>query len=95
MYLHNQTVGGSSYDDIWLGIQFRNPLPPETIPHAVLDSNGKWLSHNRNGGDLRLWNGSRWTENLANTDGGVGYGDPPAVMKNNKWLNARTFGCEG
>lgn len=92
LYLHNQTVGGPSYDDIWLGVQFRNPLPPETIPHAVLGSNGKWLSHNRTGGDLRLWNGIRWTENLANTDGGSGYGDPPAVMKTGKWLNARTFG---
>ena len=94
LYLHNQTVGGPSYDDIWLGIQFRNPLPPETIPHAVLGANEKWLSHNRNGGDLRLWTGSRWSENLANVGGGVDYGDPPSVMKENKWLNARTFGLE-
>ena len=94
LYLHNQTVGGSSYDDIWLGIQFRNPLPAETIPHAVLGPNGEWLSHNRAGGDLRLYNGSRWTDNLANTDGGEGYGDPPSIYKDNKWLNARLIGKE-
>lgn len=94
LYLHNQTVGGPSYDDIWLGIQFRNPLPPETIPHAVLGPNNQWLSHNREGGDLRVYNNGRWSGNLANTGGGEDYGDPPSVMKNNKWLNARTFGRE-
>lgn len=94
LYLHNQTVGGSSYDDIWLGVQFRNPLPVETVPHAVLDSNNLWLSHNRSGGDLRLWSGSRWTNNLTNTDGGSGFDNPPSVYKSNKWYNARTFGKE-
>lgn len=92
LYLHNQTVGGPSYDDIWLGIQFRNPLPPETIPHAVRGSSSNWLSHNRDGGDLRMWRGSRWTDNLANVGGGEDCGDPPSVYKSNKWLNARTFG---
>lgn len=94
LYLHNQTIGYESYDDIWFGVLFLNDLPAETIPHAVLGSNEKWLSHNRTGGDLRLWNGTRWTENLANTDGGSGYGDPPSVMKAGKWTNARTFGLE-
>lgn len=92
LYLHNQTVGGTSYDDIWLGVQFRNPLPPETIPHAIRDNNGSWLSHNRIGGDLRLWDGSKWTNNLANIDGGIGFGDTPSTYKSNKWYNSRTFG---
>lgn len=96
LYIHNQTVGSASYDDIWAGVQFMNPLPKEAIPHAVLGSNSTtWLSHNRSGGDLRLWNGSRWTDNLRNTDWGTGYGDPPSVMKENKWLNARVIGFEG
>lgn len=94
LYIHNQTVGSASYDDIWAGVQFMNPLPKETIPHAVRGGSSSWLSHNRTGGDLRIWNGSRWTDNLANTDGGTGYGDTPSVFKNNKWLNARTFGKE-
>lgn len=94
LYIHNQTVGSGSYDDIWAGVQFMNPLPEETIPHAIRNNNNAWLSHNRVGGDLRIWNGSRWTDNLANIDGGTGYGDTPSVFKNNKWLNARTFGKE-
>lgn len=93
LYLHNQTIGYQSYDDIWFGVLFLNDLPAEAVPHAVLGSNGTtWLSHNRDGGDLRLWDGSRWTDNLKNTDWGEGYGDPPSVMKDNKWLNARVFG---
>ena len=95
LYLHNQTMGYQSYDDIWFGILFLNDLPAVAIPHAVLDGNETtWLSHNRPGGDLRLWNGSRWTDNLENTDWGAGYGDPPSVMKDNKWLNARVIGRE-
>ena len=94
LYIHNQTVGSGSYDDIWAGVEFMNPLPKETIPHAVRGGSSSWLSHNRTGGDLRIWNGSRWTDNLANTDGGTGYGDIPSIFKNNKWLNARTFGKE-
>ena len=94
LYIHNQTVGSGSYDDIWAGVQFMNPLPEETIPHAIRDNNDSWLSHNRTGGDLRIWNGSRWTDNLANTDGGFGLGDPPSTYKSNKWYNSRTFGKE-
>lgn len=92
LYLHNRTIGYDSYDDIWFGVLFLNDLPAETIPHAILDNNNQWLSHNRTGGDLRIWNGSRWTDNLPNIDGGEGYGDPPSIYKNSKWLNARTFG---
>ena len=93
---HDADTPPSIYIDLMcLGTQFRNILPKETIPHAVLGPNNEWLSHNRTGGDLRLWNGSRWTDNLANTDGGTGYGDPPAVYySDTKWHNARTFGKE-
>lgn len=94
LYLHNQTVGGSSYDDIWLGVQFRNPLPAETIPGAVYDGTSKWLSHNRTGGDLRIWDGTKWTDNLANSDGGSGLGDPPSIYHDSKYYNQRTFGYE-
>lgn len=92
LYLHNQTIGYDSYDDIWFGVLFLNDLPATAIPHAIRGNNSDWLSHNRTNGDLRIWNGSRWTDNLENTDGGTGYGDPPSVRKENKWLNARVFG---
>lgn len=94
LYLHNETIGYQSYDDIWFGVLFMNDLPKEAIPHAVLGSNGQWLSHNRDGGDLRLYNGNKWSDNLPNTDWGEGYGDPPSVMKDSKWLNARVIGLE-
>lgn len=94
MYLHNQTIGAVSYDDIWCGVQFKNILPRETIPHAVLGSDGKWYSHNRAGGDLRLWLGNRWSDNLPNVDGGTGLGDPPSVYHDGKYYNGRTFGLE-
>lgn len=94
LYIHNQTVGGSSFDDIWAGVQFQNSLPAETVPGAVYDGSSKWLSHNRVGGDLRVWNGSRWTDNLANIDGGTGVGDPPSLYHDSKWYNQRTFGFE-
>lgn len=93
LYLHNQAIGLSSYDDIWFGVLFLNDLPKETVPHAVRDSSGVWLSHNREGGDLRLWNGSRWTDNLKTVDGPAELGDPPSVYRNDsKWYNGRTFG---
>ncbi len=94
-YLHNQTIGYTSYDDIWFGVLFLNDLPKETVPHAVLGSGSKWLSHNRDGGDLRLWNGSRWTDNLKNIPGTAELGDPPSVRRSDgKWYNGRTFGKE-
>lgn len=95
LYLHNQVVGISSYDDIWFGVLFLNDLPAETIPHAVRDNNGVWQSHNRDGGDLRLWNGSRWTDNLQNISGPTALGDPPSVYySDGKWHNGRLFGKE-
>lgn len=92
LYIHNQTVGSSSYDDIWAGVQFMNPLPKETIPGAVLNESNVWLSHNRLGGDLRIFDGSKWTDNLKNADGGTGLGDLPSIYHNEKFYNQRTFG---
>ena len=92
LYLHNQAIGWSSYDDIWFGVLFMNDLPAETIPHAVRGANNTWLSHNRTGGDLRIRTNAKWSDNLSNVDGGVNYGDPPSVYKESKWLNSRTFG---
>ena len=90
---HDGDAPPSIYIDLmWLGTSFRNILPKETIPHAVLGGNNQWLSHNRDGGDLRIFKNNKWTENLPNIDGGEGYGDPPSIYKNSKWLNARTFG---
>lgn len=40
LYVHNQTVGAVSYDDIWAGIQFLNDLPSPTVYKLNYDANG-------------------------------------------------------
>lgn len=40
LYLHNQTIGYSSYDDIWFGVQFMNDLPAPTTYTLEYDANG-------------------------------------------------------
>lgn len=40
LYVHNQTIGYASYDDIWAGIQFRNDLPSPTTYRVNYDANG-------------------------------------------------------
>lgn len=40
LQLHNQTVGGSSYDDIGIGVRFRNTLPAPTTYRLHYDANG-------------------------------------------------------
>lgn len=79
MYLHNQTVGMSSYDDVWLGIQFRNPLPPSYIPGKIWNGSD-WLSHNRaTNGHAKQYNGSAWGNDMETVDGGTASGDPPEI----------------
>lgn len=90
LYLHNQTVGGTSYDDIWLGVQFRNPLPADYVPGAVL-SNGTWLSHNRNGGKCHVLDGNTWRECRT-----IGWptdkGNPPSTYHDGAWYNMQNIG---
>lgn len=40
LYVHNQTTGYSSYDDIWVGAQFLNDLPAPTTYRLQYDANG-------------------------------------------------------
>lgn len=94
IYFHNQTVGSSSYDDIWAGVQWRNPLPPNYIPDMVNDGDGHWLSHNRTGGTFRQYNGTAWGSDLKTLDGGSGTGDPPEIYNGSAWKNRRLIGQE-
>ena len=93
LFVHNQTIGSQSYDDIWGGIQFQNPLPADYVPGAIL-SNGQWLSHNRVNGDLRMWNGARWTNNLRTLGGPSDMGNPPSSYHGGKWYNMIHVGKE-
>lgn len=94
LYLHNQTVGTSSYDGIWLGLQFRNILPADYIPGMINDGSGHWLSHNRASGTYRLYNGSNWGSDLRTIDGGSGTGDPPSIYDGSVFKNQRLIGQE-
>lgn len=40
LYIHNQVVGGTSFDDIYAGVQFQNTLPAPTTFQLIYDANG-------------------------------------------------------
>lgn len=40
IFLHNQVHGDTSYDDIWIGVQFRNHLPAPITFTLAYDANG-------------------------------------------------------
>lgn len=90
LYLHNQTSGYSSYDDIWLGVQFRNILPADFVPGAIY-ANGNWYSHNRNGGRADVKSSSSWNTMRTIGEGDVS-GDPPEIRHSNGWRNQRLIG---
>lgn len=95
VFFRNNTVG---YDDepipsiyvdlMWLGTEFRNPLPRDYRP-GERKINGTWQSHNRDGGASdRIGYGTMRT--LA---GGVGTGNPPSIKTNDIWYNQKKIGA--
>lgn len=92
LYIHNQTVGSSSYDDIWAGVQFQNPLPADYRP-GQRKLSGTWYSHNRNNGVCSRKVSGSWTE-LRTLDGGTGTGNPPSRKTSGTWYNQRKIGAE-
>lgn len=92
LYMHNQTVGTSSYDDIWLGIQFRNPLPLDYRPGATWNGTA-WKSHNRTAGAANIRSASAWNEMRTN-DGGAGSDNPPFMRHSFDWKNMREVGSD-
>lgn len=92
LYLHNQVVGGVSYDDIWLGIQFRNILPADYRAGQIWNEH-EWLSHNRSDGWAGIWDGSSFREMRTN-DGPEGVGNPPLIRHADGFHNQRLIGNE-
>ena len=99
LFIHNQTVGSASYDDIWAGVQFQNPLPPDYRPGTSLDTNTSvWKSHNRvNGACHILSNTDNMTWLECRTQGGAEgeKGDPPLILTAadaNSWRNQQLLG---
>lgn len=92
--LHNQTVGGPSYDDIGVGVCFRNILPIDYRPGATLDSNGIWQGHDRDDGKAHILTPMNSWREMRSSGGLVDCGNPPSIYLNNKWYNQREFGAE-
>lgn len=101
LFIHNQTVGSTSYDDIWAGIQFQNPLPKDYRPGATLNTNNSiWRSHNRTNGACHILsnvNNITWKECRTVDGDSGGQGNPPLMLRAanaNSWYNQRRIGKE-
>lgn len=64
------------------------------VPDCVRDENGVWLSHNRSGGDLKMYDGTKWSTNLKTVGDGDLMGNPPSIYSDGKWYNRRRLGKE-
>lgn len=84
----------TNVDAMYMGVQFRNILPKDYRPGAIVGVDGQWLSHNRAGGNRAIFNGSNWVE-LRTYDGGTGIGNPPSINNGNNWINQRNIGQGG
>ena len=60
-------------------------------PGSTLDTN--WLSHNRSGGNARVYGGSSWIE-MRTIDAPTGKGDTPSFYHDSAWYNQRKIGKE-
>lgn len=96
LYLHNQTIGYQSYDDIWFGVLFLNDLPKDYRPGTSLDTNTSiWKSHNRTNGACHVLNGSTWQECRTLDGDSGGQGNPPLMLRQanaSSWYNQRLLG---
>lgn len=99
LYLHNQTIGASSYDDIWFGVLFLNDLPKDYRPGATLDTNTSvWKSHNRTNGACHILpntSGTGWHECRTLDGDSGGQGNPPLILhaaNANSWYNQKLLG---
>lgn len=99
MYLHNQTVGATSYDDIWCGVQFMNPLPKDYRPGATLHSSEEyyvtspvWYSNDKTNGACHVRTDNSWQE-CRTVDGDISaQGNPPLIYRNNSLYNMKKIG---
>lgn len=88
---HDGDIPPSVYVDLmWLGTEFRNPLPRDYRP-GQRKLSGTWESHNRDGGVAdRIGYGTMRT-----LDGGTGTGNPPSLKTSGTWYNQRKIGANG
>lgn len=101
-HLHNRVLGSSpSYDDIRFGVQFKNPLPKDYRPGAVLKPENNtpvWLSHNRTNKAAHILDNAsqiHWKEMRTVGGDSSAKGDAPSILKANSssvWYNQKLLG---
>lgn len=84
----------SGYTDIMrMGIQFENTLPADYRPGKVRNSNGIWLSTNRNIGKCKILTDSLSPKELRTINGPSGTNNPPYILHSDTtWHNQRKIG---
>ena len=99
VYYRSNTCGhdgdgpGAYVDEFWMGINFRNTLPPDYRPGDTF-SGGEWWSHDRSSGWAGIWNGSTFAEMRTESGDGSTMGNPPYIFGNGNWRNQRKIGRE-
>ena len=106
LFLHNELTGSPrvSYDNIWLGVCFKNILPRDYRPGAVLKGAEQWMpttgdyiSHNRLNGACHVRTNNSWQE--CRTTGGFDgeKGNPPLILtadNDSSWRDQKLIGKE-
>lgn len=77
-------------DEFWMGLNFRNILPPDYRPGKTWNGSD-WKSHDRSGGWAGVWDGSTFKQ-MRTADGGTGTGNPPTLKHSDGWKNQRRIG---
>lgn len=105
LFLHNNTVGRPTYDHIWVGVEFMNPLPADYRPGATLKTadeywptpGGVWVTHNdKNSGCHVLSDVSNMTwKEMRTVGGGVLQTQAPLILNgtdDDSWYDQRELG---
>ena len=99
VYYRSNTCGhdgdgpGPYVDEFWMGINFRNTLPPDYRPGDTYDNNA-WWSHNRSSGWAGVWDGGAFREMRTESGDGSVSGNPPYIYNGSNWVNQRKIGNE-
>lgn len=91
LYLHNKAIGYNSYDDIWIGVQFRNTLPDDYRPGKTYDNKAVWQSHNRTAGAANIKDNDGF-KTMRTANGPTGTDNPPKIRDNSTFHNMRKIG---
>lgn len=84
----NSTTYSWYAHDVWLSI-----VDFDYVPGKIWNGSD-WLSHNRTGGDLKIYDGTSWNGPLKTYGGGVVSGNPPTIHNGSSWFNQRLIGTE-